>query len=230
MEVQQNNPEVQNDFLTAKAFIVKASKNKRGISQEIKWAIRHHYYSEIKLNNFLKYEIGFDYYSQGTDTNTNINKKLFKTVYGYSINKIRNLYYDTYNYDNDLINGEFNEILNYIWGFLRTVYNAYNRAHRLNKHYKLIKYKFKDIKEQLIEYIKNEYNPTYTELQKIIDDYIEDFDNHNIYDEYDIDVKEMKLNNLYVNDNPDADLYKKLIEHYKHIIINMVEEHNYSQN
>jgi len=225
MEVQQNNPEVQNDILGAREFIIKASKYNICVSQEIKWAKNNGWYSRRKLNNFLKEEIGFDYYSQGTNSENNINKKLFDTVYEYSINRIKKLYFDTYNYDNEIINGEFNELLNYIWGFLRQVYNAYRRAHTLNKHYKTIKYNFNTIRNKLINYIKYEYNPDYNELERIKNDYIEDFDNHNIYDTWDKYDMEQEVQRLYTQNSPDVDLYKNLIDKYEEIILEMVEEY-----
>ena len=237
MEVQQNNPEVQYDELAeANKFLNKASKNNRGSSQEINWAIRNGLYSKNVLIDWLKIEMEWDYNYQTDNINHTLSKKLFDIVYGYSVDRIKYLYEGTYTfgdwhnnvYDNDYID-EFREILNYIWGFLRTVYNAYKRAHTINKHYKLIKYNFNNIRPKLINYIKNEYNPDYDELKKITYKYIEDFDNHNIYNECDVNKKENKVDNLYSNNSLDVDLYKNLIYKYKEIILEMVEEHNNNQ-
>ena len=93
MEVQQNNPEVQNTYIsTAQAFLIKAKKNDRGMSKEIKWAIRNNLYSMERLINYIT-EDNTNGLLQGEDENDDeIIKQLIEIVYGYSIHKIKSLY------------------------------------------------------------------------------------------------------------------------------------------
>ena len=51
------------------------------------------------------------------------------------INKIKSLYLSLVGDEFELAN-KFNNILDMIWGFLRFIYNSYNREHKLSKNYK----------------------------------------------------------------------------------------------
>ena len=228
MEVQQNNPEVQNTYIsTAQAFLIKAKKNDRGMSKEIKWAIRNNLYSMERLINYIT-EDNTNGLLQGEDENDDeIIKQLIEIVYGYSIHKIKSLYLSLVGDEFELAN-KFNNILDMIWGFLRFIYNSYNREHKLSKNYKLIGYNFNIIKNKLIDYVNIEYNPTNEELEKIINDYIEDFDNYDIYSSLENYIKETKIETLYMNNNVDVDLYKNLLYEYKTIIYEMVEAYNHN--
>ena len=84
------------------------------------------------------------------------------------------------------------------------------------------------IKNKLIDYVNIEYNPTNEELEKIINDYIEDFDNYDIYSSLENYIKETKIETLYMNNNVDVDLYKNLLYEYKTIIYEMVEDYNHN--
>ena len=228
MEVQQDNPEVQNTYpSTAQAFLIKAKKNDRGMSKEIKWAIRINLYSMERLINYIT-EDNTNGLLQGEDENDDeIIKQLIEIVYGYSIHKIKSLYLSLVGDEFELAN-KFINILDMIWGFLRVIYNAYNRTHKISKKYKLIGYNFNIIKNKLIDYINIEYNPTNEELEKIINDYIEDFDCYDIYSNHQVEEMEIRLNNLYVMNSPDVDLYKNLLYEYITIIYEMVEANNHN--
>jgi hypothetical protein len=220
--------EVQNTYIsTAHAFLIKAKKNDRGMSKEIKWAIRNNLYSMERLINYIT-EDNTNGLLQGEDENDDeIIKQLVEIVYGYSIHKIKSLYLSLVGDEFELAN-KFNNILDMIWGFLRFIYNSYNREHKLSKNYKLIGYNFNIIKNKLIDYVNIEYNPTNEELEKIINDYIEDFDNYDIYSSLENYIKETKIETLYMNNNVDVDLYKNLLYEYKTIIYEMVEDYNHN--
>jgi len=239
MEIQEENENLENENLEnenlenenyikeAEDFLKEATKNNRGLSKEIKWAIRNEWHSKEKLIDFLKKEMQFDYNEEVDDTQYKLSKKLIDIVYNYSIERIKTLYNNSIRYFGEDYNEYieyFNDILNYIWGYLRKVYNAYRREHTLCKQYKIIKYNFNIIREKLIQYIIDEYNPDYNELNRIIDEYIEDFDNYDIYNNLENYIKNRRA--LSIENLTDRNLYNKLIVLYKEIIIDIVEEHN----